>query len=70
MSSDATFFRKQADLERSNATDATLDNVRDRSARAAASWEAMADRAERTQTMREQREAASRASQQISIAAE
>ena len=70
MSSDATFFRKQADLERSNATEATLDNVRDRCERAASSWEAMAIRAERTQTMREQRESASRAAQQIVIAAE
>lgn len=61
MSSDATFFRKQADQERSNAADATLDNVRDRCERAARSWEAMASRAERTEVMRDQRAAATRA---------
>lgn len=61
MSSDATFFRKQADQERSNASAANLDNVRDRCERAARSWEAMAARAERTEAMRDQRAAATRA---------
>jgi hypothetical protein len=61
MSSDATFFRKQANQERSNAADATLDNVRDRCERASQSWEAMASRAERTEVMRDQRAAATRA---------
>lgn len=61
MSGDAEFFRKQADLERVNATQATLDNVRGRCERAAQSWEAMADRAERTQTMRQERESSTRA---------
>lgn len=60
MSGDAEFFRKQANLERANAANATLDNVRDRCDRAASSWEAMAVRAERTQTMRQEREAAPR----------
>jgi hypothetical protein len=60
MSGDAEFFRKQANLERANAASATLDNVRDRCDRAASSWEAMAVRAERTQTMRQEREAAPR----------
>jgi len=61
MSSDATFFRKQADQERSNASEANLDNVRDRCERAARSWEAMAARAERTEAMRDQRAATTRA---------
>lgn len=60
MSSDATFFRKQADAERSNASRASLDNVRDRCERAAMSWEAMASRAERTEQLREQRQSATR----------
>lgn len=60
MSSDATFFRKQADLERSNASQAGLDNVRVRCERAAQSWEAMAARAERTEALREQRQASTR----------
>ncbi len=47
MSRDAIFFRNQAEIERNNAADATLQNVRDRCERAAASWDAMAVRAER-----------------------
>ena len=49
MSRDAIFFRNQAELERSNAADATLQNVRERCERAAASWDAMAVRAERAE---------------------
>ena len=60
MTDNALFFRKQADAERSNAAEATLANVRERCERAARSWDAMASRAERTDTMRREREAAVR----------
>ena len=60
MSDNALFYRKQAETERNNATAAVLDNVRERCERAAQSWEAMASRAERTDTLRRQREAAVR----------
>jgi hypothetical protein len=58
VSDNALFYRKQADTERANAAGAALENVRERCERAAASWEAMASRAERTDTLRRQREAA------------
>ena len=57
MSNDSTFFRSRAVAERAIATDANLDNVRDRAERAARSWDAMADRAERTDVLRREREA-------------
>ena len=60
MSDNALFYRKQAETERANAADAVLSNVRERCERAASSWEAMASRAERTDTLRRQREAAAR----------
>ena len=58
MSDNALFYRKQAETERANASAAVLSNVRERCERAATSWEAMAARAERTDTLRRQREAA------------
>lgn len=58
MSDDAAFYRARATVERTNAEAATLQNVKDRCDRAASTWEAMALRAERTQIMRAQREAA------------
>ena len=60
MSDNALFYRKQAETERANADAAVLSNVRERCERAASSWEAMAARAERTDTLRRQREAAVR----------
>ncbi|HEU0043979.1 hypothetical protein [Sphingomonas sp.] len=60
MSDNALFYRKQADTERANADAAVLANVRERCERAASSWEAMASRAERTDTLRRQREASAR----------
>lgn len=60
MSDNALFYRKQAETERANADAAVLSNVRERCERAATSWEAMAARAERTDTLRRQREAAVR----------
>ena len=55
------FYRARAEEQRSLAAEATLDNVRERCDRAASAWETMAVRAERTQVMRVQREAASAA---------
>lgn len=55
MSNDAAFCRRQAMIQRGAADVATLDNVRERSERAAASWEAMAARAERTEGLRVKR---------------
>ena len=52
MSNDAAFCRRQAMIQRGVADAATLDNVRLQSERAAASWDAMASRAERTERLR------------------
>ncbi|MGI4731474.1 MAG: hypothetical protein ACRYFW_06980 [Janthinobacterium lividum] len=62
MNDNPDFYRTRADEEQANADAATLDNVRDRCERAAKAWATMADRAERTQTMRLTREAATRES--------
>ena len=67
MSDNALFYRKQAETERANADAAVLDNVRARCERAAASWEAMASRAERTDTLRRQREAAVRPAIEVAV---
>ena len=56
MADTAAFYRERATIERANADLATLDNVRERCDRAANSWNAMAVRAERTQTLRATRE--------------
>ncbi len=55
------FYRARAVEQRTLSEAATLDNVRERCDRAASAWETMAARAERTQVMRTQREAASAA---------
>jgi hypothetical protein len=55
MSRDAQFFREQAELQRAAASEATLDNVRERCERAAVSWEAMATRSEATERRRVER---------------
>ncbi len=49
------FYRTQATKAASDAAAATLDNVRDRCLRAAAAWDTMAERIERTEAMREGR---------------
>jgi hypothetical protein len=49
MTQNSTFFRTQAGLQRDAAADATLDNIRDRCERAAASWDMLAVRAERAE---------------------
>jgi hypothetical protein len=46
------FYRTQAAKSAAEAAAATLGNVRDRCLRAAAAWETMAERIERTETMR------------------
>jgi hypothetical protein len=46
------FYRTQAAKSAAEAATATLQNVRDRCLRAAAAWETMAERIERTETMR------------------
>ena len=56
MSNDIHFCRTQALTQRTAAAEATLDNVRERCERAAASWEAMASRAERVVKLRSERE--------------
>ncbi|WBH17461.1 hypothetical protein [Sphingomonas radiodurans] len=61
MADDATMYRARAAAETANANGATLDNVRERSERAAKAWETMADRAERVATQRHEREAATAA---------
>ena len=58
MASDLDFYVARASQARDEAKDATLDNVRERCLRAAAAWEAMADRARKTARMRHDREAA------------
>jgi len=50
-------FLEQAERWRAEAEAATLDNVRDRCLRAEAAWRAMADRQERVDTARAEREA-------------
>ena len=67
MSDNALFYRKQADTERANADAAVLANVRERCERAASSWEAMASRAERTDTLRRQRESAVRSVSEAAV---
>jgi hypothetical protein len=56
MTSPAIFYRERAQLAQDEADAAKLDNVRDRCLRAEAAWTAMADRAERTQKLRDKRE--------------
>ena len=57
MADNPEFYRARAAEQHAAADEATLENVRVRCARAAAAWDAMADRAERTETMRHAREA-------------
>jgi hypothetical protein len=49
---DRNLYRQRAEEARSEASEATLDNVRDRCLRAEAAWIAMADRAERAEKRR------------------
>lgn len=55
--SNAAFYREQANLQQAGAEEATLEMVRVRCERAAASWTEMANRAERTENARRDRQA-------------
>ncbi len=57
MANDADFYRARADTEWANAASATLDNVRDRSERAARAWAQMAARSQHIHDQRIEREA-------------
>jgi hypothetical protein len=58
MSSQFEFYRARALEARADAEAATLDNVKERCLRAASAWDAMAARAERSDTHRAKAEAA------------
>ena len=60
MTDNALFYRRQAETERLNAAEAVLSNVRERCERAAIASQELAARAERTDTLRRQREAGAR----------
>jgi hypothetical protein len=49
---DRDIYLQRAAEARADAADAVLDNVRERSLRAATAWEVMAERAERTERLR------------------
>lgn len=57
MAAQTLTYRDNAAKCRADADSSTLDNVRDRNLRAEAAWLAMADRQERTDTARAEREA-------------
>jgi hypothetical protein len=52
MSTQLTFYLARAEQAREDAVSATLDNVRERCLRAAEAWDRMAERAARTEDMR------------------
>jgi hypothetical protein len=53
-SSNLEFFLARAEQARAEAEVATLDHVRERCRRSEAAWQALADRAERSEQMREE----------------
>lgn len=53
-SSNLDFYRARADQAHADAEAATLDCVRDRCRRSQAAWQALADKAERAEQMREE----------------
>ena len=57
MTSPSLAYRDRAAQAHQEAEDATLDNVRDRALRAEAAWTQMAERAERVDAARAEREA-------------
>lgn len=59
---DRDIYRLRAEQARVEAEEATLENVRERCLRAEAAWKEMADRAERTEKMRQTLLAAKEAS--------
>ena len=52
MSNQTAFFRSQAYLARSRSEDAELDNVRDCHLRAAAAWDVLAARSDKSDRLR------------------
>ena len=58
MSIQSNFYQTRAEEERTKAEGSTLANVRDGHLRAAAAWQAMADKLERAETARAEREEA------------
>ena len=52
MSATSLFYRSRAEAAHRDAAEATLGNVRERHLRAAAAWEKMAERGERTESGR------------------
>jgi hypothetical protein len=60
---EVNFYRSRAAQCRAEADAATLDNVRERCPRAEAAWVVMAERGERTDAMRAERDAAKAAIQ-------
>lgn len=53
MSNQTVFFRSQADLARARSEAAELDNVRDCHLRAAAAWDVLAARSDKSDRLRE-----------------
>lgn len=53
-SSNLTFFLARAEQARAEGDAATLEHVRERCRRSEAAWQALADRAERSEQMREE----------------
>ena len=53
MNTQLEFFRQRAAQAGADAEEATLDHVRERCRRSEAAWTALADRAERSEIMRE-----------------
>lgn len=53
-SSNLDFFRARADQAHADAEAATLDHVRARCRRSQAAWQALADKAERAERMRDE----------------
>ena len=53
-SSNLQFFLARAEQARAEGDAATLDHVRERSRRSEAAWQALADRAERSEKLREE----------------
>ena len=52
-SSNRSFYLARVDQARAEAEQATLDHVRDRCLRSEAAWQALADRAERSEKLKE-----------------
>jgi hypothetical protein len=53
-SSNLSFFLARAEQARAEGAEATLEHVRERCRRSEAAWQALADKAERSERMREE----------------